>query len=137
MARPKGSKMTEEHKAALAEGRRQGRIVRDYLQALEADSRPGRKASPETLRNRINDVEQQIDETSDPANRLTLVQKRLDLQNQLESLEEAQDIEALEKDFVSVAAQYGERKGLSYSAWREIGVPAKVLKQAGITRATR
>ena len=27
-----------------------------------------------------------------------------------------------------------ERKGISYAAWRELGVPADVLKKAGITR---
>lgn len=137
MARPKGSKMTEEHKAALAEGRRQGRVVRDYLRALEADSKPGRKADPERLKSRINDLEQQIEEESNPANRVSLVQRRIDLENELDSLEEAEDIDALEKEFVGVAADYGERKNLGYTAWREVGVPAKVLKRAGITRSTR
>ena len=29
---------------------------------------------------------------------------------------------------------YAERKGISYAAWRELGVPADVLKKANITR---
>ena len=42
--------MSDEHKAALAEGREQGRVVRRYLEALES-SRPkrGRRRTPETI----------------------------------------------------------------------------------------
>ena len=75
--------MTDEHKAALAEGREQGRAVRRYLQAL--------------------------------ANR------------------HAPD-EALETAFIAVAGPYSERKGLSYAAWREVGVQPRVLRAAGIPR---
>ena len=36
--------------------------------------------------------------------------------------------------FVDAAAEYSERKGITYSAWRELGVPAAVLKRAGVKR---
>ena len=36
---------------------------------------------------------------------------------------------------VAAGAAYSERKGISYAAWREIGVPAAVLKRAGISRS--
>ena len=45
------------------------------------------------------------------------------------------DISALEDDFVRVAHSYSSRRGISYAAWREIGVDAAVLKKAGLTRA--
>ena len=45
------------------------------------------------------------------------------------------DIGELEAGFVAVAKSYSERKGLTYAAWREAGVDARVLKQAGITRS--
>lgn len=50
--------MTESHKAALAEGRAQGRAVRGYLEALEAH-RPkrGRKRTPESMRARLDRIE--------------------------------------------------------------------------------
>jgi hypothetical protein len=35
---------------------------------------------------------------------------------------------------VKVARSYGERNGITYTAWREIGVDPAVLKKAGITR---
>ena len=36
--------------------------------------------------------------------------------------------------FVKSAKGYGERKGISYAAWREVGVSAATLKAAGISR---
>ena len=44
------------------------------------------------------------------------------------------DISALEAEFISLAKAYGERKGISYAAWREVDVPAAVLKRAGVGR---
>lgn len=46
------------------------------------------------------------------------------------------DLSELEDDFVGAAADYGSRRGLTYAAWREAGVPPAVLRRAGITRAT-
>ena len=44
-------------------------------------------------------------------------------------------MKALEKAFVKHAKAYSDSKGISYAAWREIGVTPEVLKAAGITRA--
>jgi hypothetical protein len=44
------------------------------------------------------------------------------------------DVDQLEEAFVAVARSYGERHGISYAAWRELGVPAAVLRRAGIVR---
>jgi hypothetical protein len=131
----KRTPMSKEHKAALAEGRDQGRSVRRYLEALEAHKpRRGRKRTPDSLKKQLDDVETKI-ATADPLKRLHLVQERLDLQNALEASESKVDLEQLEKDFVTSAGPYSERKGISYSAWRELGVPAAVLERAGIARS--
>ena len=126
--------MTDEHKAALAEGRAQGRAVRGYLEALEAH-RPkrGRKRTPETMRARLAAIDSTID-SADPMKRLQLVQERLDLAAAIAAAETTVDLTALEEGFVEAAAAYGRRKGISYAAWREVGVPAAVLKRAGIGR---
>jgi hypothetical protein len=130
-------KMSDEHKAALAKGREQGRAVRDYLAALEQERKPGRKADKGTVEKRITDVQQRIDEEPDPAKRVELIQRRLDLEEQLVAMQEEADLDALEKGFVAAAAEYSERKGISYTAWREAGVPAATLKQAGVRRTRR
>lgn len=132
----KRTPMSNEHKAALAEGRDQGRAVRRYLEALEANKpKRGRKRSPESMKKRLEAIENEI-VGADPLKRLRLVQERLDLQAALEASQSSVDLEALEKDFIKAAATYSERKGISYSAWRELGVPTSVLERAGITRSS-
>ncbi len=128
--------MTDEHKAALAEGRRQGKAVRDYLEALEQHKpKRGRKRTPESMRAQLDKIEAQL-ASADPVKKLQLIQDRLDIQNELEASENKPDMEGLEADFVDAAKGYSERKGISYAAWRELGVEAAVLKKAGISRGS-
>lgn len=39
---------------------------------------------------------------------------------------------ALEDEFVEHALIFARRKGITYGAWRDVGVPAHVLARAGI-----
>ena len=130
-------KMSDEHKAAVAQGREQGRAVRDYLAALNEEKRPGRKVDPETLSQKITQVQEQIASEPDSAKRVEHIQKRLDLEAQQADASGQVDLESLEQDFIEAAKEYSERKGITYSAWREVGVPAAVLKAAGIPRTRR
>lgn len=132
---PPRKSMTAEHKAALAEGRAQGRAVRAYLDALESHKpKRGRKRTPESMKKRLNAIESEMPE-ADPMRRLQLVQERLDIDTALARSEETVDLTELEDAFVAAAAAYGARKGITYAAWREVGVPAAMLKRAGISRA--
>ncbi len=130
----KKSTMSSAHKQALAKGREEGRVVRSYLDALEmAKPRRGRKRTPESIRKRLTAIDSQLD-TAEPLEKLHLTQERMDLESEINSAEPAADLPDLEKAFVKVAASYGDRKGLSYSAWRTVGVSASVLQRAGISR---
>ena len=60
----------------------------------------------------------------------------MDLQKELEAMDTKVDLSALESDFVKTASKYAARQGISYAAWRELGVPADVLKKAGISRGS-
>jgi len=132
----KRTPMSSEHKAALAEGREQGRAVRRYLEALDANKpRRGRKRSAESLKKRLDTIETEI-ASADPLKRVHLVQERADLQDALDATESNVDIGQLEKAFVTAAAPYSERKGITYATWREVGVPAAVLEKAGIRRSS-
>jgi len=124
--------MTDDHKKALAEGREAGRAVRQYLDALE-DHRPrrGRPVSPERLQKRLSEVDEQI-KTASAFDRLLLIQQKMDLEEQLARTSERFDLTELEHEFVKVAARYADRRGITFKAFREVGVPADVLKQAGI-----
>ena len=126
--------MSDEHKAALAEGRKQGAAVRAYLDALE-NNRPkrGRKRTPETMRAQLTRVEEQL-ASADGIDRLELMQTRRDLEKEIADSERKVDLTELEADFVAHAQAYSDRKGIEYSTWREFGVPVAVLKTAGISR---
>ena len=131
----KKTPMSTEHKAALAKGREEGRIVRQYLEALESTKpRRGRKRTPDSIRKRLATIEAALPE-SEPLNRLHLVEEKQRLEAELAHSDDVVDLAALEKSFIKVARQYGERKGISYSAWRTVGVSASVLQQAKIPRS--
>ncbi len=127
--------MSDEHKAALAEGREQGRAVRRYLEALETTRpRRGRKRTPERMEKRLAAIDVAL-ATADPLSRVQLVQERFDLEAHLARGETQVDLASVEAGFVEAAATYGQRKGISYTAWRQVGVEPRVLKEAGIPRS--
>jgi hypothetical protein len=131
----KSRTMSDSHKAALAQGREQGRAVRRYLEAVEA-TRPkrGRKRSPDGMRKRLKAIEDQLPD-ADPLKAVQLRQERMNLTRELDAGQTKVDLTALEKAFVAAAKPYSDRKGLTYAAWRESGVDPAVLRKAGITRS--
>jgi hypothetical protein len=130
---PKGP-LTDDHKAALALGREESRVVRAYLDGLRAHRpRRGRKRSPESIRKRLVAIEVEVLD-ADPIKELRLIQERRDLALMLESLAVQPGLGESEAAFLVIAASYGSRNGISYGAWREVGVEASVLSQAGISR---
>jgi hypothetical protein len=126
-------KMTDAHKKALAQGRELGRAVRDYLEYLEW-AKPTRGRKRDTSPERIAEVEAQIAEAESPLQRLQLIQLRKDLEAAVETEDDPAEGERLRKAFVKAARPYSKAKGITYGAWREVGVPADVLREAGITR---
>lgn len=126
--------MSDAHKAALAIGRVEGKIVRDYLEALRANKPVrGRKRTPDSIAKRLAAIESEIG-TADAVKELRLVQERMDLQAELATMGATVDMGSLEADFIKVARAYGERTGVSYAAWRAVGINPAVLKAAGISR---
>ncbi len=127
--------MSKDHKEALAVGRAEGRSVRAYLEALDS-SRPkrGRKRTKDSISSRLDRIDAEL-EAADALKRLQLTQERLDLIEELGTMDTGVDISELEAEFTRVAKGYAARKGISYAAFRQIGVPAAVLKKAGISRA--
>ena len=127
--------MSDEHKAALKRGREESRAIKSYLEALGA-RRPGRPVTKESVTARIERLEQRIAEEGNPLKAVEYRQARLEAERQLADLADPVDLDALEKGFVAVVAAYSQRKGISYSAWREQGVPAAVLSAGGIKRGS-
>ncbi|MFZ4719834.1 MAG: hypothetical protein ACOYMR_10435 [Ilumatobacteraceae bacterium] len=131
---PKNS-ITDQHKAAMAEGRVEGRIVRDYLEALRnSKGKPGRKRTPDSVSRRMAAIETELADAN-PVRELELVQERFDLERELATMQSKVDPKSLEAGFVKVAASYSKRKGITYAAWRAVGVEPAVLKKAGVSRS--
>jgi hypothetical protein len=104
--------------------------VAAYLTALRAPKVPAR--SQATLERRRAQIEQWLSEESSPIREVELIQQRLDIDGQLTQIDETQRLAELEKAFVEVAASWAKRSGISAAALREVGVPASVLKRAGL-----
>ena len=123
------SKMTVQEKT-------DNKAVRDYLDALAASApKRGRKRTPDSVTARISAVGNAMGDAS-ATKRLGLVQERLDLEAELDAMARADsvDMDELEAGFIKAATSYGGQRGISYAAWREVGVSTATLKAAGIRR---
>jgi hypothetical protein len=127
--------MSDDHKAALAQGRAEGRAVRDYLEGVRSmKPKRGRSRTPDSIKKRLAAIDTQLPD-ADPLSELKLIQERRDLTDELGAMQAKVDIGALEAAFVKVAKGYSARQGISYASWREVGVEPSVLKKAGISRS--
>lgn len=125
--------LSKQRKEAMQRGRQEARVVKQYLQALDSE-KVRRRRSPEQLKERVRELEERISQEGNPLRRLQLVQDRIEAEKALTEIESEEEAEVLEEEFKQVVASYSERKGISYRAWRELGVPAKVLREGGVSR---
>jgi hypothetical protein len=132
MANKRGPKSppTPEHLAALAQGRTEGRAVREYMHAISNQTKRTRGRSPKDAAA----IQAQIDATTDPVERLKL-RPALRAAALREAMTSDADMADLEEAFIKVAGSYSQRHGLTYADWRTEGVSAAVLKRAGVGRA--
>lgn len=138
MASKRGPKtpLTKEHKAALAVGRTEGKVVRDYLDALRSNKpKRGRKRTAESIKKRLAAIEDEL-QAADAVKELKLIQERMDLESELNVTKPGVDVQKLETAFIKIAKGYSARSGISYAAWRQVGVAPSVLAKAGISRGS-
>jgi hypothetical protein len=128
--------MSQEHKDALARGRRESRAIKNYLKTIES-RKPGRPVTKDSLTSRLATVNAKLEGMDDPLKRLDLLQSRLDIEEALAAVKDVANLDQIEADFVANAKGYSQRKGISYTAWRRFGVPAAALKKAGIPETRR
>jgi hypothetical protein len=110
--------------------RAETKAVAAYLTALRAPKVPAR--SRDALRKRRAQIEQWIAEERSPIREVELIQQRLDVDAQLAKMDQTARLPELEEAFVKVAASWPKRTGVSAAALREVGVPASVLRRAGL-----
>src|SRR5688500_11460790 len=84
--------MSAGHKEALAVGRNESRAVSSYLKALEANKpKRGRKRTAETVKSRLSKIDAEMRD-ADALSMLNLRQERLDLQNELATMNQKSDL---------------------------------------------
>lgn len=128
--------MSKEHKEALARGRKEARAVKAYLRAIDARG-SGRQPSKQTLQSRLEKVNQKMENTDDPLKTVDLLQSKLDIEKALSGVGDEDNFDEVEAEFINNVKSYSERKGITYTAWREFGVPAKTLREAGVPETRR
>ncbi|MFN8053545.1 MAG: hypothetical protein U0Q22_19055 [Acidimicrobiales bacterium] len=130
--------VSDSHKAAMASGRQAARTINAYLTALDG-VRPkrGRKVSKDDLEKRLAAARDEA-ETAVGTAKLLAIQLVEDIESKLRSLADSavDNLAELEAGFVASAKEYSDNKGISYSTWRKVGVPADLLKRAGISRSS-
>jgi hypothetical protein len=126
--------MSSAHKKALANGRNEGRIIREYLEIVEATKpKRGRRRTPESIARRLAVINTELKST-DAVTKVRLIQERLNLRRELAGMKSKTEIAAAEAQFVKVARSFSRRNDITYDAWREFGVTPTVLKKAGIEK---
>lgn len=133
--RPATRKLSASHKRALAEGRTMSATVDRYLSAVNTPKRRGRKVSKSALQQRLVDARAKA-KSATGVDKVLAAQEVRDLQARIANMDTAGggDIKGLEAAFVKIAKRFGENRGIGYGAWRDAGVPAVVLKKAGVAR---
>lgn len=107
-------------------------VVDRYLVALESNKpKRGRKRTKDTVAKQLAAVESEL-QSAKGLRKVQLLQEKINLSDELNATEAAVDLTALEADFISVAKSYSEAKGVTTAAWKAFGVPADVLKKAGL-----
>ncbi|MER3522178.1 MAG: hypothetical protein C4317_08440 [Acidimicrobiia bacterium] len=126
-------KLTEKEKAAIKKGREETEAVKAYLDSL--GTRQGRRVDPKALERKLAKAKQELSAARNSLRRVELTEKVLQLEKAVqEARKSGGDGEDFEKKFIQYAASFAKRKGISYKAFRQMGVPPSVLAKAGIKR---
>lgn len=129
------TRATRTTEGATAASRAETKAINEYLQYLEtAKPRRGRKRNPTNLKNQIAALDTKLAQAHG-VRKLSLLQKRLDLQDELNRLQMSSAADVYEANFIKHGASYSKRKGIKWETWIEAGVPRDVLAKAGIARA--
>jgi hypothetical protein len=124
--------MNKTHKEALAAGRKEGQVIRAYLELVDKTRpRRGRQRTKDSISRRLTKIEWEMVD-ADPISKVRLIQERINLNSELADRKSVENRAELEKQFIKIALQYSERHEISYQAWREFGVDPDVLSQAKI-----
>jgi hypothetical protein len=124
------------HPIAISKGI--GRYLEELEQGRNGTSAitlgPGwRTSDPDEIEARANELVVEMAQEPSVIKRLKMTQRARDLLDHADRLRGEPDEDA-RAFFIEHAAAWAEANGISYGAFRDMGVPAAVLKEAGISR---
>ena len=141
--RKKGHKTTAKEKA----GRAATVAIGNYLDELAQGGKfagsvslgalagfPTHTDDPAVVDEAANAIEARADEATSRIVELKLRQRVANLRTEAQALRDVETGEDAEAQFIAVGASWAEQNGITYEVFREMGVPARVLKEAGIAR---
>ena len=109
--------------------------VRAFLTAFRAPA--PRAVNRHVLARRLARLDDALTGTADPLRRLDLLEARRRTRAALQAADAAEQrpdpVAATEPGFIEHAACWAARTGVAYAAFRAAGVPAGLLRSAGIT----
>lgn len=105
--------------------------VRRYLDHLATPKPRGRYATRRGVEAQLAKTQRDLVDATN-LDRVLLIQQRMDLEARLADMGDngATDVE-LEQGFIEYGFNWAQRQNVSYSALRAVGVPARVLREAG------
>lgn len=115
---------------AVTETRSVEETIDAYLRAVAKPKRRGRRPSKETLQARLDKLE--AAPPAQGAEGAKIAQQKLDLIDEIANYDQPDAREELEKAFIECGAVWAAENHVSRQAFASMGVPATVLKDAGI-----
>lgn len=140
--------LSPEAKASQGEKMTRTKTVSRYLQFLAdggtgdgaititgvGDAKYKKTTDPVEIQEAIVRERAKLQEMPIGAKRLVALQKIRDMEAAFDRLVDSPNGASPEAAFVEVARAYSDENGIDYGTWRDAGVPARVLKLAGIER---
>lgn len=137
-----GNSTTDER----AQRRADRKLVREYLYSIEAKQQRNGSSTPTLtperaarIEERLTKLRQRIAVETSPMRKLTLVTQRIELEDQLAQgigPSEEELHAQLEEQAIPALASWAQLHGIGWRALRSVGVPYRVLRQAGIDLET-
>lgn len=103
--------------------------VRTYLVHI-GGANGKKRASWAQLENWHGQAVQALEACTNPLKRGDFLQRINELEAQMDSYVDTDH----EAEFIKVAAKFQQDRGWSWATFRELGVPARVLKEAGVVK---
>lgn len=128
-AKKSQGKRTEEWKQASRAGHAQAKAINEYLAMLDV---PQTRLPSEKLLHKLQGEMQ----SEKGVKKILAIQRFNDARMRLLlATSGGPGREEIELAFIEHVKPYSEKKGITYGTWREAGVPARVLKAAGLAQA--